>query len=80
MYTACVPENIQEKVAEILGNASKPEEPAAKKLKTDRIPTAGPPGKAPRDGDIAAAGEPPPKASRRSGPQGGRGRGGRQRG
>ena len=80
MYTTGVPEHIQEKVAEILGNASKPEEPAAKKLKTDTIPTAGPPGKAPGDRDIAAADGPPPKASRRSGPQGGRGRGGRQRG
>ena len=32
--------NIQQNVAEILGNASIPEEPPAKKLRTEHIPTA----------------------------------------
>ena len=78
LYSSGVPENIQRKVAEVLGNASTPGEPAAKKLKTEHLPPAfAPRGKAPRGGDIPAAGEAPSKAPRRSGPQGARGRGGR---
>ena len=58
LYSSGVPANIQEKVAEVLGNASIPEGPAAKKLKTYDTPTAfGPPAEAPRGGDIAADGE-----------------------
>ena len=49
LYPSGVPTNIQEKVAEVLGNASTPEEPAAKQLKTEHIPTAfAPRGKEPR--------------------------------
>ena len=75
LYSSVVPANIQENVAEVLGNASIPEEPPAKKLRTETIPTAFmPPG-----GVIAEAGEPPPKAPRRQGP-GGRGGHGERRG
>ena len=72
LFSSVVPANIQQNVAEILGNASIPEEPPAKKLRTKHIPTAFmPPG-----GVIAEAGEPPPKAPRRQGPGGRGGRGG----